>query len=94
LPMLIGNGCCSPEGSRSAAIASATAALLAAGAPHADARRLPQLALRVPAELEVVGEDDIRLGAQVPPKLGRLLGLVEVGADVLGLHPADGEAFP
>ena len=49
------------------------------------------LAVHVPAELEVVGQDEVGEGAKVALELGRLLDLGERGVDVLGLDVADGE---
>jgi len=48
------------------------------------------LAFDVPAELDVIGEDQVGQGAEVAPHLLRPLDAPQVFADVFGLHETDG----
>jgi hypothetical protein len=71
---------------------SAASGLLDSAVPcdGGQAGRLPMFALDVPAELQVVSQDQVVEGSAVAAKLLGPLRCVQAGADVLGLDVADG----
>ena len=74
--------------------AAALRGVRAAAVESAEASSLAQLALGVPAELQIVGEDQVGESFAVALELVAPLGSVEVLADVLALDMSDWHAAP
>jgi len=60
--------------------------------PAAEFDLLAQLAVHVPAELQLVGQQQVAEGAAIAAQLLAPLHVAQRHADVLGLHIADNEA--